>query len=80
MHWLAALFKFSVPTLTSILGKKFAQTEATCFLTNLLRDYQIRPLLNAGETREGWKKRILGNINIVLTLSITDVPVVLTRR
>ncbi|KIM25188.1 hypothetical protein M408DRAFT_331296 [Serendipita vermifera MAFF 305830] len=62
------------------IGKKFAQTEATCFLTNLLRDWRIEPLLNPGETKEQWKTRVLGKVKIVLTLTIADVPVRLVRR
>ncbi|KAG8833850.1 hypothetical protein FRC17_009967 [Serendipita sp. 399] len=61
------------------IGKKFAMTEAVCFLANLVRDWRIEPKLESGETVEGWKQRVFG-VNVMLTLGITDVPVTLTRR
>lgn len=62
------------------IGKKFAMTEAVCFLANLLRDWRIDPLLKAGETVDGWKSRVLSKTDITLTLSIATVPVNLIRR
>lgn len=55
-------------------------TEAVCFMSHLLRDYKIAPLLDAGESVDQWKVRILGNVKFGLTLAITDVPVILSRR
>ncbi|CCA72453.1 hypothetical protein PIIN_06389 [Serendipita indica DSM 11827] len=62
------------------LGKKFAMTEGVAFLASLIKDYRIAPLLKAGETVEQWKDRSLNNIKMLLTLSIKDAPLVLTRR
>lgn len=62
------------------LGKKFAMTEGVAFLASLIKDYRIAPLLKAGETVEQWKDRSLKNIKMLLTLSIKDAPLVLTRR
>ncbi|KAL0569773.1 hypothetical protein V5O48_012184 [Marasmius crinis-equi] len=61
------------------IGRKFATTEAVCFLAMLLRDYKVEPLLQHGETKERWKKRILDG-KIVLTLGVLDVPVTFTKR
>ncbi|KAG7095474.1 hypothetical protein E1B28_006213 [Marasmius oreades] len=61
------------------IGRKFATTEAVCFLTMLLRDYKVGPLLQPGESREQWKKRILDG-KIILTLGVLDVPVTFTKR
>ncbi|KAF8155579.1 cytochrome P450 [Crassisporium funariophilum] len=61
------------------IGRKFATTESVCFLTMLLRDYKIEPVLNAGETKEEWRERVL-SATIVLTLGVRDVPVKFIRR
>lgn len=74
-----AIVSFSIGPRTCI-GKKFAMVEAVCFMSHLLRDFKIEPLLEPGETLDQWKARILGNVKFVLTLSISDVPIVLTRR
>jgi hypothetical protein len=55
-------------------------TEAVCFLANLLRDWEIQPLLNEGETVKQWKERVLTKVSITVTLSIADVPIKLVRR
>ena len=61
------------------IGRKFATTEAVCFLTMLLRDWKVEPLLNAGETVDQWKDRVL-QASLIFTLSIRDVPVRFVRR
>ncbi|KAF8882453.1 cytochrome P450 [Infundibulicybe gibba] len=50
------------------IGRKFATTEAVCFLTMLLRDW-----------REQWRDRVL-DARVVITLGVADVPVKFTRR
>ena len=50
-------------------GRKFAATEAVCFLTLLLRDWRIEPLLLNGEDLEGWRRRVI-NAEMKLTLRI----------
>ncbi|KAG6850123.1 hypothetical protein H0H93_000745 [Arthromyces matolae] len=54
------------------IGRKFATTEAVAFLTMLLRDYKVEPILKDGETKEEWRKRVLDG-RIVLTLGVADV-------
>ena len=54
-------------------------TEAVCFLTLLLRDYKVEPLLRAAETLAQWKARVL-DAKIGLTLGVKDVPVTFVRR
>jgi len=61
------------------IGRKFATVESVCFLTMLLRDYKVQPLLRPGETKEQWKDRVLDS-RIVLTLGVADVPVKFIRR
>ncbi|KAL0565654.1 hypothetical protein V5O48_016370, partial [Marasmius crinis-equi] len=39
------------------IGRKFATTEAICFLTMLLRDFKVEPLLERGESLDEWKGR-----------------------
>lgn len=41
------------------LGKKFATTEAVCFLTHLLRDWKVDVKLEKGESPAQWQERML---------------------
>ncbi|KAE9404988.1 cytochrome P450 [Gymnopus androsaceus JB14] len=61
------------------IGRKFATTEVTCFLTMLLRDWKVTPKLNEGESQEEWKTRVL-DAKIVLTLGVRDVPLTFVKR
>jgi len=61
------------------VGRKFATTESVCFLTLLLRDFKVEPLLRVGETKEEWRDRVL-EAKIALTLGVVDVPVRFVRR
>ncbi|KAJ7138466.1 cytochrome P450 [Mycena crocata] len=61
------------------VGRKFALTEGTAFLTNLLRDYQLHIILNPGETRAEWRRRVMKAVS-AMTLGVGKVPVHLTRR
>ncbi|KAK1217172.1 hypothetical protein PQX77_020180 [Marasmius sp. AFHP31] len=62
------------------IGRKFATTEAVAFLTVLLRDWKVEPLLQSGETPEGWKKRVM-DAKLGFTMVVhTDVPLKFTRR
>ncbi|TFK28631.1 cytochrome P450 [Coprinopsis marcescibilis] len=70
---------FGVGSRTCI-GRQFATTEAVAFLTMFLRDWEVEPLLRSGETVEGWKKRVLEDVNIGLALGIKNSPIKLVRR
>ena len=61
------------------IGRKFATVESVCFLTLLLRDFKVEPLLRAGETKRQWRDRALDG-KVALTLGIVDVPVRFVRR
>ena len=61
------------------IGRKFATTQAVCFLTALLRDYKVEPILRAKETRAEWRARVL-DARLVITLGVKDVPVTFVRR
>ncbi|PPQ81934.1 hypothetical protein CVT25_013782 [Psilocybe cyanescens] len=73
-----AVSAFSVGPRTCI-GRKFATTEAVCFLTMLLRDFKIEPLLQPGESKQAWKSRVL-DASITMTLGVKPVPVKFIRR
>ncbi len=61
------------------IGRKFATTEAVVFLTMLLRDYKIEPMLWEEETKEQWRERVL-DAQVGLTLGVKSVPVTFIRR
>ena len=61
------------------IGRKFATTEAVCYLAMLLRDFTVRPIMKLGETKLQWKERVL-DAKVVMTLGVQDVPVRFTRR
>ena len=61
------------------IGRKFATTEAVCFLTMLLRDWKVEPSLREGETKDAWRERVLQG-KVVITLGVMDVPMRFTRR
>jgi cytochrome P450 len=61
------------------IGRRFATTEAVCFLTLLLRDFIIRPTMHPRETREAWQNRVL-DAKLGLALGVADVPVKFVRR
>lgn len=61
------------------IGRKFATTEAVCFLALFLRDWRVDIVLEHGETREQWRERVL-KAEMIMTLSVGDVPIKLTRR
>jgi len=73
-----AFTAFSIGPRTCI-GRKFATTEAVSFLTMLLRDYKVEPLLKGNETEEQWKSRVLDGRQ-GLTLGVKEVPVTFVRR
>ena len=61
------------------IGRKFASTEAVCFLTMLLRDWHLDIVLQDGETREQWRDRVM-DARVVMTLAVNPVPIRMTRR
>ncbi|KXN81826.1 hypothetical protein AN958_03666, partial [Leucoagaricus sp. SymC.cos] len=61
------------------LGRKFSMTESIVFLTLLLRDWRVEPLLSAGETREQWGERVL-NTEFKITFSMASMPIQLMRQ
>ncbi|KAJ6472539.1 cytochrome P450 [Mycena sanguinolenta] len=62
------------------IGRKFAAIEATSFLTLLLRDWKVAPLLRDGETKAAWGAR-MKDARMGITLSVAaDIPLRLERR
>ncbi|KAH7917032.1 cytochrome P450 [Leucogyrophana mollusca] len=60
-------------------GRKFANTEACCFLAHLLREWRLKIVLRPGESRQQWRARVL-RAKATMTLGVGDVPVQLVRR
>ncbi|KAF8345234.1 cytochrome P450 [Amanita rubescens] len=69
---------FSVGT-RACIGRKFAVIEAVTFLTMLLRDWRVEPLLKSGESQDEWTKRVF-EVKLTLTLGIGNVPVKFMKR
>jgi len=69
---------FSVGT-RACIGRKFAVIEAVTFLTMLLRDWRVEPLLKSGESQDEWTKRVF-EVKLTLTLGIGNVPVKFIKR
>ncbi|KAL5531294.1 hypothetical protein ACEPAG_4171 [Sanghuangporus baumii] len=61
------------------IGRKFAMTEAVCWLTMLLRDFKVEVIMKPGETKEQARDRVL-QAQMVMTLSVNHVPIRLVRR
>ncbi len=61
------------------LGHKFAKIEAVAFLTYLLREWRVEPVLNDGEDIAQWKARVLVP-RFGVTLELKDVPLRFVRR
>ncbi|KAF7360370.1 hypothetical protein MVEN_00766700 [Mycena venus] len=62
------------------LGRKFATVEATCFLTLILREWQVLPVFRSGETKEAWSARVMNDTRALMTLSVAEFPLRLVRR
>ncbi|KZT40284.1 cytochrome P450 [Sistotremastrum suecicum HHB10207 ss-3] len=61
------------------LGMKFATTEATCYLTLLLREWKVEVVLEDGQTKEEWKTKYL-TPTLLTTLTLDEVPLRLVKR
>ena len=61
------------------VGRKFATLEGVSFLSVMLRDWRVDPMLSDGETIRSWMGRVFKG-HASLTLGISDVPVKLSRR
>ncbi|KAK1228955.1 hypothetical protein PQX77_007995 [Marasmius sp. AFHP31] len=63
----------------SCIGRKFATVEAVCWLTMILRDWEVRPSLKKGETESDWARR--NPIpNFSMTLGVGDIALRFVRR
>ncbi|KAK7008523.1 cytochrome P450 [Favolaschia claudopus] len=61
------------------IGRRFALTESVRFISSLLLDWRLHIILNEGESREEWRKRVMRGAQ-GLTFGVGGVPVRLTRR
>jgi len=78
-HLFEHFFGFSAGPRVCV-GKRFAQFEAACFLTLVLRDWKIDIKLNEGETPEGWRDRVMKPVLLATMRMERDVPLQFTRR
>ncbi|GBE78989.1 predicted protein [Sparassis crispa] len=62
------------------LGRKFAMTEAVCFLTLLVRDWELGVSLGEGESKAQWRERVMQGRMLGLTFGVPNIPVRLRRR
>ncbi|RDB25710.1 Leukotriene-B4 omega-hydroxylase 3 [Hypsizygus marmoreus] len=63
------------------IGRKFAQTEATCFLALFLRDWKLDVVLKDGETRQEYEARVMGKASIDgLAFGVGPIALKLVRR
>jgi len=63
------------------VGKKFALTEGVAFLSMLVKDYKLEPVLEAGEDLAGWRARCLdGNVTMTVGFGPGNFPLTLVKR
>ncbi len=63
------------------VGRKFAQTEAVCFLAHFLRDWKVKVVLEAGETAAQTWDRIAADATLRGTaFSLGSVPIKFIAR
>lgn len=60
-------------------GRRFALTEACCFLAHLLRDWRVEIIARPGESKAEWRQRVM-RAHTTMTMGVGDVPVRLIRR
>ncbi|KAL5483373.1 hypothetical protein ACEPAI_8604 [Sanghuangporus weigelae] len=61
------------------IGHKFAKVESVAFLTLLLRDWRVVPVMKVGESKEAWRNRVL-EPGFGQALLLGEVPVKLVKR
>ena len=61
------------------LGHKFAKVEGVAFLTHLLREWRVEPVLREEEGEGMWKERVL-KPEVKMTMTMKDVRLILVRR
>lgn len=61
------------------IGRKFATTEAVCWLSMLLRDFKVEVIMEPGESKQQARDRVL-QAQMVMTLAVNPVPIRLIRR
>ena len=61
------------------IGRRFAITEATCFLAKLVRDWRVEILTRGGESEAQWEAKYMEG-RAVTNFGIAEMPVRLVRR
>ncbi|KAJ7671599.1 cytochrome P450, partial [Mycena polygramma] len=63
------------------VGRRFAQTEAVCFLAHFLRDWKVETVLQDGETKEAGFERVMAGASMFGTaFGLGEVPVKIIAR
>ncbi|KAI0656081.1 cytochrome P450 [Cubamyces menziesii] len=73
-----ALTMFSMGA-RACIGRRFAITEATCFLAKLVRDWRVEILTRGGESKAQWEAKYMEG-RAVTNFGIAEMPVRLVRR
>ena len=66
-------------TKTAGIGKRFATTEAVCFLSNVVRDWRVEAYLRNGESKEDWERSYMRG-RAVTNFGVADMPIRFVRR
>ncbi|EJD08595.1 cytochrome P450 [Fomitiporia mediterranea MF3/22] len=61
------------------IGRKFAMTEAVCWLSMLLRDFKVEAVFKPGETREEARNRMM-QAQLQMSLAVNPIPIRLLKR
>ncbi|KAI0320557.1 cytochrome P450 [Amylostereum chailletii] len=61
------------------LGRRFALTETACFLAKMLQRWRVDVVLENGESREEWRKRVMVGF-VSMAFGVGTVPVRLVKR
>ncbi|KAI0092371.1 cytochrome P450 [Irpex rosettiformis] len=71
-----SMFSFGSRT---CIGRRFALTEAVCFLSHLLLSWRVEPIMRDGETAAQWRKRLMV-ADVSMTLGVKSLPIRLVAR
>ena len=63
------------------IGRKFATSEALCFLSRMLRDWKVDVILQDGESRKGYEERVMTTMcKLGLSFGVGQIKLKFTKR
>ncbi|KAJ7174494.1 cytochrome P450, partial [Mycena filopes] len=63
------------------IGRRFAQTEAVCFLAHFLRDWKVETVMQDGESKDACMERVMSGASMFGTaFGVGEVPVRISAR